>query len=154
VRNGRRSEQRLGDIPTGSADDLVLDPGDRIDVIKSPRSFTVFGATGKVSEVTFDGPSLSLAEALARTQGPNDAAADPTAIFLFRLGAPVGSDGLPSIYRINMIDARTYFLSQRLAMQNKDLIYVANARANQPSKFVAIINQLFSPVVAVRTISQ
>jgi polysaccharide export outer membrane protein len=153
-RGGRRIEQRLGDIEAGSGDDLVLDPGDRIDAVRAPRSFTVFGATGKVSEVSFDVPRVSLAEALARSQGPNDAAADPSAIFLFRNGALAGPDGLPTIYRINMLDAKTYFLAQKLSVQDKDLIYIANARANQPGKFVAIINQLFSPAVAVRAISQ
>lgn len=154
VRNGRRVEERLGDIGAGSADDLVLDPGDRIEVVRQPRTFTVFGAAGKVSEVPFESSRVSLAEAIARVGGPSDSAADPSAIFLFRNGAPRGTNGLPNIYRISMLDPRTYFLAQKVALRDKDLIYIANARSSQPSKFVAIINQLFSPAVAVRAIAQ
>lgn len=154
VRNGQRVEARLGDIGPGSADDLVLDPGDRIEVVSQPRTFTVFGAAGKVSEVPFASSRVSLAEAIARVGGPSDSAADPSAIFLFRLGAPLGANGLPNIYRISMLDPRTYFLAQKVALRDKDLIYIANARSSQPSKFVAIINQLFSPAVAVRAIAQ
>lgn len=150
ARGTGRAEQRLGDIAPGSVDDLVLNPGDRIQVVRAPRTFTVFGAPGKVSEVSFESARVSLADAIARVGGPNDAFADPTAIFLFRLGAPAGANGAPNIYRISMLDARTYFLAQKVAMRDKDLIYIASARANQPSKFVAIINQLFSPAVAVR----
>jgi polysaccharide biosynthesis/export protein len=153
ARGSGRAEQRLGDIAPGSIDDLVLNPGDRIQVVRAPRTFTVFGAPGKVSEVSFESARVSLAEAIARAGGPNDAFADPTAIFLFRLGTPAGANGAPNIYRINMLDARTYFLAQKVAMRDKDLIYIASARANQPSKFVAIINQLFSPAVAVRAVT-
>ncbi|HJT52168.1 MAG TPA: polysaccharide biosynthesis/export family protein [Nitrosospira sp.] len=153
ARGNARAEQRLGGIVPGSIDDLVLNPGDRIEVIRAPRTFTVFGASSKVSEVPFESAHLSLAEAIARAGGPNDAFADPTAIFLFRLNAPAGVNGSPNIYRINMLDPRTYFLAQKVMMQDDDLIYMASARSNQASKFVAIINQLFSPAVAVRAVT-
>jgi len=154
VRKGQRVEKRLGDIVPGSADDLILDPGDRIEVVRQPRSFTVFGAAGKVSEVPFESSRVSLAEAIARVGGPSDSAADPTAIFLFRNDAPRGTNGLPNIYRISMLDPRTYFLAQNVKLRDKDLIYIANSRSSRPSKFVAIINQLFSPAVAARAIAQ
>jgi polysaccharide biosynthesis/export protein len=152
-RNGRLIEQRLADITSGSSDDLVLDPGDRIQLVRSPRTFTAFGATGRVSQIPFDAPRVTLAQAIARAGGPNDSVADPAGIFLFRLGAPLGPNNRPNIYRISMLKPQTYFWAQKLAVQNNDLIYFANARANQPSKFVAIINQLFSPAVAIRAVS-
>ena len=153
VRGGERAEQRLSGIVPGSRDDIVLNPGDRIEVVRAPRSFTIFGAPGQVSEVAFQSAHLSLAEAIARAGGPNDAVADPTGIFLFRLNAPAGANGNPNIYRISMLDPRTYFLAQEVTMQDNDLIYIASARSNQASKFVSIINQLFSPAIAVRTVT-
>jgi polysaccharide export outer membrane protein len=39
-------------------------------------------------------------------------------------------------------------------MHDKDVIYIANAAANQPSKFVNIINQLFSPFITARAITR
>jgi polysaccharide export outer membrane protein len=153
VRGEARAEQRLGDILPGSVDDLMLNPGDRVEVVRSPRTFTVFGSSGKVSEVPFENAHVSLAEAIARAGGPNDASADPTGIFLFRLDAPLGANGRPNIYRVSMLDAPTYFLAQRVAMRDNDLIYMASARAGQASKFVAIINQLFSPALGFRALT-
>jgi polysaccharide export outer membrane protein len=52
-----------------------------------------------------------------------------------------------------MMQPVNYFLSQRFSVRDKDVIYIANAASNRPAKFVAIINQLFSPFVAARALS-
>jgi polysaccharide export outer membrane protein len=183
-RGARTVEQPLDAIQSGSADDLLLLPGDRIEVVRQPRTFIVFGATARVSQVPFESRVLSLAEALARIGGPSDNQADPRAIFIFRYArgatalvngqqsaatatasaapipppvAPalagtvdVAPQEVPVIYRLNMMKASSYFLSQRFAMQDKDVIYVANSAANQPTKLASIINLLFSPVFTLR----
>lgn len=155
-RNGKTIEQRLDAIRSSSRDDLELLPKDHIELIHRPRSFTVFGATGKVSQVSFDTGGVSLAEALARVQGPMDATADPTAVFIFRYDDTItpGSGVKPVIYRLNLMQPASYFLAQRVAMQDKDVIYIANAAANQPAKLVGIINQLFSPIITARALSK
>ncbi len=155
-RGGRTLEERLGRIRAGAADDLVLVPGDRIELIKRPRSFLVLGASTRVSQVSFETGDLSLAEAVARAGGPTDAVADPSAVFLFRYDpkAPNGPDAAPMIYRLNMMQPASYFLSQRFAIRDKDVIYIANAASNRPAKLVAIINQLFSPFVTARAVSR
>ncbi len=61
---------------------------------------------------------------------------------------------MPIIYRLNMLQPASYFLSQRFAVRDKDVIYIANAGANRPAKLVSIINQLFSPFVAARAITR
>jgi polysaccharide export outer membrane protein len=53
------------------------------------------------------------------------------------------------VYHINMMNPGSFFLAQNFAMRDKDVLYFGNARANQPSKVVQLISQLFSPVVAV-----
>jgi polysaccharide biosynthesis/export protein len=147
-------EERLGRIRSGAPDDLVLLPGDRIELIKRPRSFIVLGATSKVSQIDFQVGDLSLAEAVARAGGPTDAVADPSAVFLFRYDATAGGAGeSPVIYRLNMMQPAAYFLAQRLSVRDKDVIYIANAAANRPAKLVNIINQLFSPFVTARAIA-
>ncbi|MET0376248.1 MAG: polysaccharide biosynthesis/export family protein [Rhizorhabdus sp.] len=154
TRGERVIEQRLSDIRTGTPDDLLLLAGDRIEVIRRPRSFTVFGATTKVSQVSFDAPVLSMAEAVARIGGPNDNQADPTAVFLFRYypDSKVAAGEVPVIYRLNMMKPASYFLAQRFPMRDKDVIYIANAAANQPSKLISVINQLFSPFLTARVL--
>ena len=53
-----------------------------------------------------------------------------------------------------MMRPASYFLAQQFAMRDKDVIYVANAASNRPAKLVAIINQLFSPVVTARALTR
>lgn len=159
VRFGRGDqtiEQRLDSIRAGSRDNLTLAPRDTVELIARPRSFTVFGAAGRVSQVSFETGGVTLAEALARVQGPNDATADPTAVFIFRYDDTIdpASGTKPVIYRLNLLQPASYFLAQRVAMQDKDVIYVANSAANQPSKLVGIINQLFAPLLTARVLTR
>ena len=60
----------------------------------------------------------------------------------------------PVIYRLNMMQPTSYFLSQKFAMRDKDVLYVATAASNQPSKLVQIINQLFAPLVLAREVTR
>ena len=54
TREGRTVEQRLSQVRSGTADDLILVPGDRIELIRRPRTYTVFGATGRASQINFE----------------------------------------------------------------------------------------------------
>lgn len=154
TRNGRSAEERLTEIATGSIDDLVALPGDKIELLTDVRTFSVFGAT-KVSQVPFDAENVSLAEAVARVGGPSDSQADPSAIFLFRYGTHVeGESDTPVIYRLNLMRPESYFLAQRFMMHDKDVIYIANSASNPPTKFISILNQLFSPVVTARVLTK
>ena len=58
------------------------------------------------------------------------------------------------IYRLNMMRPDSYFLSQRVGMHDKDVIYIATAAANAPGKLAIILGQLFSPIIAVRAVTQ
>jgi polysaccharide export outer membrane protein len=154
TRDGKMAEMRLGDVRSGSGDDLPLLPGDRIELVRQPRSYSVFGAAQKVSQVSFEVPSVSLAEALARVGGPNDAQADPSAVFLFRYDpAAIARGEQPVIYRLNLMKPESYLVAQAFQMQDKDLIYIANSASNPVSKFVNILNQLFSPLLTARVLA-
>jgi polysaccharide export outer membrane protein len=152
TRAGQSAEAPLGDIVSGDADDLVLRPHDRIEILFRPRSFTAFGASGKVSEVMFQAPDLSLAQALARIGGPLDAQADPRGVFIFR--ADQSPDKTPLIYELNMRDPQSYFVAQRFMMRDKDLIYVANAESNAWLKFLTLVNVVANPVITAKQVSR
>ena len=70
-------------------DRLVLDPeeniyvwpGDSLTLVRSPKTFSVFGATQNNNLVPFNAPQLSLAQAIARAGGLLDALADPAESF-------------------------------------------------------------------------
>ncbi|MES2497825.1 MAG: polysaccharide biosynthesis/export family protein [Pseudomonadota bacterium] len=154
TRGGESAEMRLGDVRPGSSDDLALLPGDRIELVNQPRSFSAFGATPKVSQVAFESPSVSLAEGLARIGGPNDAQADAKSVFLFRYDAAAIAAGEPPvIYRLNLMKPESYIIAQNFPMRDKDLIYIANSASNPVSKFVGILNQLFAPLLTARVIT-
>jgi polysaccharide export outer membrane protein len=154
-RGGQSAEMRLSEIRPGSGDDVTLLPGDRIELVVEPRSFSAFGATPKVSQVIFNAPTVSLAEALAQIGGPNDVQADPRAVFLFRYDARAMAAGEPPvIYRLNMMRPESYIIAQNFQMHDKDLIYIGNARTNALSKFVAILNQAVAPAVTAKIVTQ
>jgi len=148
VRDGRSVEMRLGDIRSGSPDDIALQPQDRLELAYRPRTFTAFGATGKVSEIPIQLTRLSLAQALARMGGPTDQQADPTGVFIFRTRQPQGA--LPVVYRLNLRDPKGFFVAQQFEIQDGDLVYVANARSNAWYKFLSIVNTIVSPVVTAK----
>ena len=148
TRGDRSAEAPLGALTADSPENLILRPQDRIEVILRPRSFTAFGASGKVSEVPFQAADLSLAEAMARVGGPADQQADPKAVFVFRQGAE------PVIYRLDLTGASGYFAAQRFQMRDKDLIYIANARSNAWAKFLAMLSSVTTPVVTGKQLAR
>lgn len=155
TRNSVTRSLRLSEIdPSDTAYNLMLAPGDRIEVLHQPLTFLGLGASGRVAQVPFDAERVTLAEAIAKLGGPNDNQANPRAVFLFR-NDPAAKPGAPlTVYRLDMTRPLSYILSQQITMKDKDLIYIANASSNLPTKLVAIINQLFSPVVTLRALSK
>ena len=162
LRDGRTGGTDLGTLQSHPDLDVAGLPGDRIQVIYEPRSYTVFGASDHVSEVEFKSPELTLAEAIARSGGPADSRADPNAVFLFRfedvpaartMGLVTPSirrgihDGVPVIYQLDMMNPTSYFLAQHFPMKNKDVLLIANARTNRFYKFDQLIGALTGPAI-------
>lgn len=142
------------------AENIYAQPGDVLTLVRLPQSFTVFGATGTNTLVPFTGERMTLAEALAKAGGLQDQRADPAGVFLFRyespptlkaLGRPVlatGPEGLtPVVYRLDLRNAKSFFLAQRFPIEDKDIIYVANADLNELQKFFTLLNTLTGPVI-------
>jgi polysaccharide export outer membrane protein len=64
-----------------------LRPSDVVTVLFQPLSFTALGAIGKNKETAVETLRISLAEALARTGGLQDARSNPQSPFMFRYEA-------------------------------------------------------------------
>lgn len=164
TRDGQRVQVPLRRLEEHPGENILIRPGDRIRLSRRARSFTIFGASGKVSEVPLETAEVSLAEAVARAGGPQNDRADPNAIFLFRFETAFVSDAFapkplqyaagagarPIIYRLDLMDPGSYFLAQRFAMQDKDLIYIANARTDRLQKLIGIISSVASPYLDSR----
>ena len=140
---------------------IVLQPGDVVTSLFQPLSFTVLGATGKNEEINFEAQGISLAQALARSGGLQDARADAQGVFIFRLESPAALDlgsntpattpeGLiPVIYKVNLKDPATFFVAQSFPVQNKDVLFVSNAPAAELQKFLNIVVSAIYPVASV-----
>lgn len=153
-RRDEKVEYRLSNIIGGADGEAQVRPGDRISIVRAPLTFSVMGAPGRVEQMPFSGPAISLAEAVAMAGGANPNLGDPQAIFVFRFAYDAQGKEIPTVYHLDMMKAGGYFISQRFAMQDKDILYIGNARANQPSKLIQVISQLFAPIVTVNNIAR
>ncbi|WP_395369687.1 polysaccharide biosynthesis/export family protein [Komagataeibacter diospyri] len=156
TRNDKIAELPLKTIENDPAQNITMRPGDRVQLVFQPRSFTVFGASGRVTQTQFTTPTLNLAEAISRNGGPIDSRADPNAVYLFRfenadvlkhLGMPVDNNATtgPVIYQLDMMNPSNYFLAERFMMRDRDLIYIANSASNKFYKFFNLISTLIAP---------
>jgi polysaccharide export outer membrane protein len=107
-----------------------------------------------VEQIPFSRSKVSLAEAIANAGGTNPNMGDPAAIFLFRYVKDEQGREEPIVYHLNTMRSEGYFLSQRFFMQDKDVLYFGNAAANQPSKVIQLVSQLFSPILTATSAVQ
>jgi polysaccharide export outer membrane protein len=148
-RKGQFYAVRMSELLAAPELDLPVYPGDRITLLNAPQSYAVLGAPNKVESYPLTKGRTTLADAVAKAGGPSPYQGNAAAVFVFRF--VVGEDGAeePVVYHVNMMKPGAYLLSQRFVMQDKDVVYVANARANQAGKMVQIIGQLFSPFTSL-----
>ncbi|KQM18282.1 polysaccharide biosynthesis/export family protein [Novosphingobium sp. Leaf2] len=154
VRGQRTAELRVSDLLENPALDVRAYPGDRVSLISDPRTFSILGSPGRADQLSFTRSTMSLAEAVASAGGTNPSLGDPSAIFVFRYVPDATGGTKPVVYHINMMKAGSYFLSQHFIMRDKDVLYFGNARANQPSKVIQLVSQLFAPILTVTSAVQ
>jgi polysaccharide export outer membrane protein len=159
-RDGITATIPMESLVSTPAENIYAYPGDVLTLVRLPQSFTVFGATGLNTQVNFTAERMTLVEALAKAGGLQDMRSDPAGVFLFRfepppivktLGRPqlgTGPEGSsPMVYRLDLSDAKSYFLAQRFPIHDKDIIYVANADLNELQKFFTLLNTLTGPII-------
>ena len=159
-RNGVTVTMPMERLVSNPAENIYAQPGDVLTLVRVPQTYSVLGATGQNAQITFNSERITLVEALAKAGGLQDLRSDPAGVFLFRfeppsvvaaLNAPqlgTGPDRTsPIVYRLDMSDANSYFLAQRFPVEDKDIIYVANARLNELQKFFTLLNTLTGPVI-------
>lgn len=149
MRNNINADVRINDMVENPALDLRIRPGDRLMLVDDPRTFSILGASGRVEQIPFRRSSVSLAEAIATAGGASPNLGDPAAIFLFRYIRDSEGHEVPTVYHLNMMKTGSYFIAQKFMMQDNDVLYFGNAAANQPSKLIQLISQLFSPILTV-----
>ena len=161
-RGGVTATIPMESLVSNPPENIYAQPGDVLTLVRLPQSFTAFGATGQNSQIQFTAEKMTLVEALAKAGGLQDQRADPAGVFLFRYRAAgdrqragpaairhrPGAASSPVVYRLDLRNAKSYFLAQRFPIQDKDIVYVANADLNELQKFFALLNTLTGPVIS------
>jgi polysaccharide export outer membrane protein len=171
-RRDHRATVYFPSLVNNPAENIFVAPGDAIYLYREQQKFVAVGAVGTsgqtfglTSQFPFDQEKLSLNEAIAKAGGLIDARANPTAVFLYRVefrdgllamgldlaGFPEEQKLIPTVYRANFRDPSAFFFSQKFAMRNRDIIYVANAESIEVEKFLNHVRAITSTVSGVAT---
>ena len=159
-RNGVTATIPLQQLVSDPAENIYAWPGDVLTLVQVPQTFSVFGATGRNAELPFDAEKISVSEALGKSQGLRDDLAKPEGVFLFRyepnavvraLGQPTASAASggvsPIVYRFDLRDGKSYLLAQQFPVEDKDVIFVADAPAVRSYKFATLLNNITGPII-------
>lgn len=141
---------------------VILAADDVVTAYYQPFSFTALGAIGNNAEIPFEATGLTLAQALGRIGGLRDERADVRGVFIFRLEDPAAlgetlepgtqttPDGkVPVIYRVDLKNPASFFVTQGFPVRNQDVVYVSNAPIADLQKFVNIISQMTFSIIGV-----
>lgn len=148
----------MGRVVGNPRENVYLQPGDVLTLVRDPQAFLAYGATGLSQKIPFEADSVSLAEALAKVGGLQDYRADPAGVFVFRYEPPaiarelkpnsplIRAGWVPVVYRLNMRDPASLFLAQSFPIFNKDVLFVSNAPVTEAEKAFAVFSIFAAPV--------
>src|SRR5262249_22554422 len=113
---------------------------------------TILGALKTNTRLQFDTEQLTLAEALGQGGGMVDDQSEPAGVFVFRVEptslitaltkAPPpagGGEVMPVVFHVDLRQPQNFFMAQSFQLQDKDIVYVANAEAVQLDKVLRIM---------------
>lgn len=130
---------RLDDLFDHPELDIALRGGDRLYVEQDQRRFTVMGAVGGQTNITFDAETMTAIEALAQVGGLDATRADPTGVFVFRnepadiarnvLGRQDIVGDQRFVYVLNLTAPNGMFMARDFQIRDGDTIYVTEASA-------------------------
>ena len=139
-------------------ENIRLSPRDVLSVYGHRRTYTILGAAHAQSDIPFDLPLVTLAQALGRAGGLNDEKADAANVLIFRyeparlISAMAGelaggSEQVPVIYRLNLRNAGGLFYAKDFYMHDGDIIFITNAPGAELAKFLRILGTAVAPAV-------
>ncbi len=138
---------------------IVLHGGDVVNVMHQPYSFIAMGATSANQEIHFEGPFITLAQAMARAGGLNDTQANIRGVFVFRFESPDAIDWptqpvlltaggkVRVVYWLDLSKPASFFAAKTFPVCDGDLIYTAHAPAVGLEKVLNLVGSITSPTL-------
>lgn len=128
-------------ILNDASNNVVVLPGDTVQIDNAPRRFAVYGAVSQPGNLRLMNAHPSLSDLLAESGGLNDMRAEPNSVFVFRprQGMPDAGNKSPLAYRLDFARPDAFLLASQFAMHPADIVYVATADASEFNKFVTTL---------------
>jgi polysaccharide export outer membrane protein len=157
-RGRKEGTEHLSGIINHPADNVYVRAGDTIIVSRKPETFVALGASGRNGQFDFEAENVTLAEAFGKAGGLLDARANATHVFLYRVeeAETLGLIGygdavrpgtrVPTIYSVDVRDPAGYFIATQFDVQDKDILYIANAASVDISKVFSFIREASATV--------
>lgn len=138
-----------------SGKNQVVPPGAEIVLERARKRFVAMGSVGDPGLHDLPSNNPSLLEVLGSVKGLNDAKADASGVFVFRLtepepNAPESAGPRAEVFRLNMKEPAAMFIARQFLVQPEDAIYVTNAAVYEWQKIITPIVQV---LVLGRTIN-
>lgn len=153
-RGSKQGSAIMKDMIDNPAENVFVQPGDRIYVTKDPEVFLAFGAVPSPGPIPFGIEKLTLLEAVGKAGGLVDNRSDPGAFFVFRYEPESAvrqlkpdyqggfGEKVPVVYRVNLRDPKAYFYAKGFTLRDRDVLYVANSTAAELKKFLDILGSI------------
>jgi polysaccharide export outer membrane protein len=133
------------------SDNIRLAPQDQVRVLYRPRRYDIFGALGHITQTVIEDDKQTLASAISRAGGLDTLTANAKSVFIFRFERPAVAralgvttppteNGVPIVYRLNLLKPEGFFIANNFEMKPDDLLYVARSDLTQTEKFLNVVN--------------
>jgi polysaccharide export outer membrane protein len=153
TREGRTYSSPLATVLQAEQDNIVLSPGDRLNLVIQTRRYMTFGALSRVSQVDMPTGDVTLAAALAGAGGLNSEASDARSVLVFRferpdvaqafgVTTPPTARGVPVIYRLDLSDPAGLFTANAFKVHPEDVIYNPRAGSAELRKFFEFVQSV------------
>ncbi len=160
TRGARSVTVPLDTIIRDPGQNIVLQGGDVVTVLHQPYNFMIMGAAARSQEVSFEGPYITLAQALARSGGLNDSQANIRGVFVFRFESPDALDWpvkpvkltaggkVRVLYCLDLLKPESFFAANTFPVRDGDLIYSAHAAGVGLEKVLGLVGSIASPALS------
>lgn len=116
-------------------------PRSEIVVERARQRFVAMGSVREPGLHDLPSANPNLLETLGAVGGLDEAKADPTGVFVFRLNDEDPQNPRAQVFRLNMRNPESIFLARQFLIQPDDAIYVTNAAVYEWQKIITPIVQ-------------